>query len=548
MPAPQIHRPVLLDQHGHPLASSGGALTAFGRSAYAAAASDAPEFAGWSVSRASPDAISHAAREVIAARAQDLVRNDGLMAGAVQAHKDKVIGTGLQLQAMPDYETLGIDMEDAQAKAREIEAVWDEWANDPEACDVTGHHTFGGLARMAVETDWIAGEDFHVALWEPARQRARGVRWATVLQAIDPVRVSNPRRARNTERLRDGVEIDDYGAPVAYHIREGHPGDVPLGVWTGRWTRVSRRRANGRLQVIHCFDRRRPGEHRGISAFAPIMEAVKQRQRYQRAELQSAVVSAVISAVLEVPFDGQTLLDIFGDRPDEIRAMLDARRQARPIRLGIGPGGVIPRLEPGERLSSWNPGRPNQGFDRFTTAIERYIAVGLGYTYETFARDFSKTNYSSARASMLEAWRAVMTARIHKATYFCRPVYELVIEEAVARGRIELPGFFTDRRARRAWLRSSWLGPGRGSVDPTKELLAAGMALALNLSTHRQEAMELGRDPDALLDQIEAERAAMARRGIRLPALETLLPVVTQLAAGDGEGDQGSSAQKQESA
>lgn len=519
----------LIDLHGRPLASA-----AAGRAAYSAASTAAPEFAGWHVPQIDSDSITAGARQPIAERARDLARNDGLIAGAVQAHKDKVVGDGLRLQALPDNHTLDLTPAEAQDKARELEALWEEWAGDPEAADVTGHATFGGLTRLAVESDWISGESFALALWEPARQAGRGVRFATTLQMIEPIRVSNPMSRTNDDRLRDGVEIDAFGAPQAYHIRDREPGSRGLDLKAAfRWTRVPRRRANGRLQVLHCFDRRRPGEHRGVSAFAPIMEAVKQRSRYQRAELQSSVVNAVISAVLEVPFDGQTLLDIFGDSTDDIKRMLDARAQAAPLRLGIGPGGIIPRLEPGERLTSWNTGRPNRGYDKFTTAIERYIAVGLGYTYETFARDFSKTNFSSARASILEAWRTVMTTRLQKATYWARPVYELVIEEAVARERIDLPGFFDSRAARRAWLRSAWLGPGRGAVDPTKELLASGMALALNLSTHRQEAMELGRDPDALLDQIEAERAAMAARGIRIPALETLMPAVAALAGAD---------------
>jgi len=529
--------PTLIDVHGRPLRTQAGVWAGgVGRSAYAGASAGSPEMAGWEVTRASPDQITMAARPILAARARDLARNDGLMAGAVQRHKDTVVGEGLHLQAMPDHAALDIDMAEAQAKAAELEDLWEEWSQDPEASDVTGQATFGGLTRMAVEGDWLDGESVYLALWEPRRQAALGVRWATVLQSVDPIRLSNPRGSPNDRRLRDGVEIDGFGAPVAYHIRRGHPGErFDAGSLLGVWNRVARRRSNGRLQVLHCFDRRRPGEHRGISAFAPIMEAVKQRQRYQRAELQSAVVNAVISAVLEVPFDGQTLLDIFGDRPEDVKQMLADRQAARPLRLGIGPGGIIPRLEPGERLNGWNTGRPNQGFDTFTKSIERYIAVGLGQTFETFARDFSRTNFSSARASMLEAWRAVMTARMAKATYFARPVYELVIEEAAARGRVELPGFFTSRRARRAWLRSAWLGPGRGSVDPQKELLASGMALALNLSTHREEAMALGRDPDALLDQIEAERAAMRQRGIQIPALETLMPAVAALAARDDD-------------
>ncbi|PVQ41401.1 phage portal protein, partial [Salmonella enterica] len=38
-------------------------------------------------------------------------------------------------------------------------------------------------------------------------------------------------------------------------------------------------------------------------------------------------------------------------------------------------------------------------------ALLRYIAAGLGVSYEQLSRDYSQVSYSSARASANESWR-----------------------------------------------------------------------------------------------------------------------------------------------
>jgi len=513
-------RPVLLGPDGRPLADLTRSRLQASAGAWLAASSTAPELRDWSAIAGSPDAELEGERSAVLARARDLERNDALIAGAVQALKDSAVGFALEFQAMPDYRALGITREQARDAASAIEAIWREWAEDATSSDVTGQHDFGGLTRQATGAALVAGEALVLVLWAPKRQFALGSRFATTLQAVEADRLSNPQDRPSEPLLRDGVEIDSYGAPVAYHIRNAHPGDQ----WWGKggdppaWERVAARGPLGRRAVVHAFDQKRPGQHRGISWLAPVMAELKQRSRYQRAELQAAVVNAVIAAVLETPLDGQSLHDLF-DTGDQY---LNQRSNQPQVALGIGPGGAIPRLFPGERLTGYAAGRPTSAFEPFITSVCRLIAVGLGMTYETFMRDFSKTNYSSARASLLEGWRFIVYLRLLMATVWCRPILEAVIEEAVWRGYLDLPGFEASRAARRAWLRGIWKGPARGWVDPVKEVQAAAMRIRLGISTLRDEAIEQGRDIDDTLDQLQAEQVALAERGLSLPEVSFL--------------------------
>lgn len=522
---------------GRSRAGDGKRMRAEGR-AYAAASRSSQEFAGFHPSQGSPDIDVHGERLPIAHGARDFERNDGLIAGAVQGHKDRVVGPGLALQAMPDYRILGIDRTAAQDAARRMEDIFREWAEKPEFCDVTETLTFGDMTRQSAGSDIVNGESVHLVHWLPERQAHRGSRFATVLQAIEPDAMASPPTGANAD-IRDGVEVDEFGAPVAYHIGT-HPGDGagawswmrPAGAGFVRFTRIEKRNAAGRLQVIHNFDQKRPGQHRGVSLLAPVMSAILMRSRYQRAELQAAVVNAVIAAVLETPLDGASMSELF-DTADKYMA---ARGEAHGVRFGLGPGGHIPRLFMGEKLSGFNGGRPNSAFDTFVTGIDRYIAKGLGQTYESYVGDFSKTNYSSARASLLETWRFVMWHRVFKTTYYARPVYELVIEEAVARGYLDLRGFLQSPVARRAWLKSSWMGPGRGWVDPVKEIQAAMFRISSGLSSLRDEAAEQGKDWEELVEQIATERRRLADLGIAFP--EVSLTGIADPNAPDPEDNQ----------
>jgi capsid protein len=91
-------------------------------------------------------------------------------------------------------------------------------------------------------------------------------------------------------------------------------------------------------------------------------------------------------------------------------------------------GGVrIPILFPGEKVGFQAAARPNTAFAEFEAAALRNIAAGTGtVSYEQLSGDWSRTNYSSARASLLEIWKSLLFAseRVRHALRdpdLCRP-------------------------------------------------------------------------------------------------------------------------------
>lgn len=85
------------------------------------------------------------------ARADDLVRNNGYAANAIQLHQDHIVGSFFRLSHRPSWRYLGIGEEEARAFSREVESAWKEFAEDDCCCiDVERKRTFTMMIREGV--------------------------------------------------------------------------------------------------------------------------------------------------------------------------------------------------------------------------------------------------------------------------------------------------------------------------------------------------------------------------------------------------------------
>jgi capsid protein len=83
--------------------------------------------------------------------------------------------------------------------------------------------------------------------------------------------------------------------------------------------------------------------------------------------------------------------------------------------------------------------RQTTAFPAFQAAFLQSIAAGLGISYEQLAMDWSKVNYSSARAALNEVWRHIQLMFAVFSEQIVAPIYYAVMEEAFDRGYILLP-------------------------------------------------------------------------------------------------------------
>jgi lambda family phage portal protein len=488
-------------------ALQGSSAPSISMAAHQAAAGDDLAMFGWNPFGGSADADLLPDLDTLTARSRDMGRNNGLMAGAMQTLRDNIVGAVLRLSSTPDYRLLGWSREKARDWATSTEAQFRSWAETTE-CDASRTQNLLGLTLQALGGAMLNGDAVALPLWLP---RA-GQRWNTRLMMVESDRLSTPLSLEHREDVRGGIEFDQWGAPTAYHVLKRHPGDHlglfgALGQRFLEWDRIPAFTPWGRRRVIHLHDKERTGQSRGKPVVSAVMREFHMAGKYSSNELQASVANSLVAAFLESDLDPESAAALFGEKPRE--AWASSVRQAQSIRQLKG-ASVIP-LPAGARLSSFTPGRPNQAFEAFMLASLRHIAAGMNMPYELLLKDFSKTNYSSARAALLEAWRYFNGRRRWLTDYWLRLVYELWLEEAVNAGAIEAPGFYENRYA---YLRARFIFGGRGWVDPVKEAQAAEMRIKAGLSTLEKECAEQGEDYEEVLDQLQVEKAMKTARGL----------------------------------
>lgn len=511
--------PVLLDASGRPITAA--RRVRISASGYTGARTDRPQTQNWRPALGSATTDTVFDLPTLRARSRDLERNAPFARGAINTNVINVVGTGLRVLPHIDREFLGLSEEEADAWERQAQRIFNAWA-ESEACDITREQDFAGLTSLALLSVLLSGDVLSIRRFK----RRPGDLFGTKVQLVEADRISNPRWAPNTDTLIEGVELDEDGAAVAYHVLDHHPGDVfgigRLGRQT--WKRIPAFASDGSRIASLLFQRRRPGQPRGVPYLAAVIEALKQLDRYGESELQAAVVSSFFTVFLKTMGtgdEGTFAPFVEGEDPDD-----------RDITLGSG---AVVELGEGEDVAFANPMRPNQAFDAFVTAFLRQIGVGLDLPYEVLVKHFT-ASYSASRAALLEAWKGFRTLRRWLVGKWCRPWYAAVIREAVSRGLIEAPGFFDHPLIERAWLGADWAGPSPGQIDPLKEAQAAKLRVEEGFSTRQQETAELtGGDWEANHEQRAKEERL--RREAGLDVESTAERVISESAEDAGRED-----------
>ncbi|WP_413535057.1 phage portal protein [Rahnella inusitata] len=519
----------ILGPNGRPLPPStrrASMLNGSGRVPYDAADSFSDAMANWQPALWSPDNEVNIYRDRIVSRVRDMARNDGWASGSVTRILDNAVGANFRPIAKVDYRALSMqtglkafDAKWADEYGRAVEAAWRTWANDPgRYCDVERKKTVSQMLRLAFRHKLVDGDALAVLQYRTDRLGHGRARYATTIQIIDPDRLSNPQQVFDMLNIRGGVEIDDDGVPVAYHIRKAHMGDWWSAEKTMTWERVRRETAWGRPIVVHDFDGDRAAQHRGSSIFTPIVQRLKMLIKYDEVELEASILNAVFGAYVTSPYDPRLFED--GLR-DDVLDYQDMRTDFHnDNRLSLQSGARIPILAPGENITSVNATRPVSNFVAFESAALRNCAAALGISTQQLTQDWSDVNYSSARSAMLEAWKTLTRRRDDFASGFAQPIFSSFIEELHDLGEVPLPAGAPEfLAAKAAYCRAQWMGPGRGWVDPVAEKKGAILGMDSGMSTLEMEVSEnVGEDWEELLDQRAREVEAFKDRGLPVPS------------------------------
>lgn len=463
-------------------------------------------FKGWNADSRSPQEDIDMNLPTLRKRSRSLTMTAPIAKSAIRRNVVSVVGSGLRPKPSIAFERLGLSPEEADEWKKKTELEFSLWA-ESKHCDITKVNDFYNLQQIALVSALINGDGCALLEYDkPTRYLPYGLR----LHMIESDRICTPNsngnsvnlnaKAENGNRIYNGVEINNKGAVVAYHICTTYPSSKLQNV--KKWYRVKAYgEKTGNPNVLMIFETERADQYRGVPYLAPVIESLKQLTRYSEAELMAAVINGFFTVFIKT--DSNTGEMPFGGIEEEGGKITTSAGDYK-----LGPG-AINVLGENESIEVADSKRPSQNFDAFVTSMSKFIGAALDIPEEVLSLRFN-SSYSAARAALLEAWKAFRMKRTWLVKDFCQPVYELWLTEAVAIGRIKAPGFFLDPAIKKAWCGCEWNGPSPGMIDPVKEINAAEKRIALCVSTGEREAMELtGTDFDKNVAQLIKEKKKM---------------------------------------
>lgn len=423
----------------------------------------------WAYSRGVADAEILGDLQTLRERSRDLYRNNAVGRGAVGTMTSNVIGSGLKFQSAIDRDYLGMDEESADLWETNAERKFENWATSVD-CDAARSSDFYDLQDLAYSSYLQSGECFVLL---PIIER--GGKFQLCLQLVEADMVQNSPGQYTNKNMRDGIEVDDYGAPISYSIRL----DI------AKWKKVlAYGEKTNRFNVIHLFRQERPGQSRGVPFLSAVLENVKELGRYNKSELAAAVIASMFTVFIKS--NNENALNTVID--DELETSTNASTED-DFDYTLAPGAVY-RLEENEDIDLANPTRPNTAYEQFITAQLREIGMALQIPYEVLAKQFN-SSYSASRASRIEAYRYFLKERNRFARRFCQVIYEEWLTEEILNMRVPAFGFFESTDMKKAWSGAQWIGESMGQIDENKEVKAAVERVNNLFSTRSQETIQM---------------------------------------------------------
>ena len=432
----------------------------------------------WMPSNPGAVAALSLAQDELRAKSRDLVRRNAWAAAGIEAFVANAIGTGIKPQSM---------VQD-QVTREAIHSLWWDWCEQADAAGLTDFYGLQALATRAM----LEGGECLIRL--RPRRPEDGLSVPLQLQLLEPehlpINLNTDLPSGNV--VRSGIEFDNLGRRVAYHLYRSHPEDGRLAPMSGQGG-MDTVRIDAK-EIIHLFRVLRPGQIRGEPWLSRALVKLNELDQYDDAELVRKKTAAMFAGF------------VTRANPED-NLMGEGAADADGIALaGLEPG-TLQILEPGEDIKFSDPADVGGSYSEFLRTQFRAVAAAIGITYEQLTGDLTGVNYSSIRAGMLEFRRRCEMVQhgvlVHQ---MCRPVWAAWMKQAVLAGALDAPGFARGGPARRRqYLAVKWIPQGWQWVDPEKEFKAMLLAIRAGLMSRSEAISANGYDAEDVDREIAAD-------------------------------------------
>lgn len=485
------------ESRGGSLDNDAAALKAMsGRGGFNAAKSD--RFSDdWVPPQTHPSALHRTDSKSMRNRARDLVMNNPLAKGGVDAYIANVLERGITPKPKDVDET----------RRRLWVSAWNHWSGDYDReADITGHQHLYELQALWLEEVIVAGGCLLHFVELPRRS---GRRLPLALELIpeerfaddndDFIRFQNAKKSGNP--IIRGCEVEaSSGRTLNYWIR---PQDL-----TG-YDQLLDPKPLPAADCQYAFLKKRIGQYRGHSwLHAAVMWLWKLGYFTDNELMASAVKSSFAAVITTEDGDGiPTLSD--GDGEPSADEYLNPMEKLQPA--------MIARLRPGEGITGVGPNVPGSDSEAWIVFIERCIGVALGLSYEELCRDYSKGSFSSTRASANADRKRFRMVQQFAIRHFSSPVWKRFAMSSVRAGTQGFPSPAEFVGNMDEWLDVAWRAPGWASVNPLDDARAADINLNNGKTNLEEEAAaDGGPDWEDRLEQRSREQTKTDDLRLRL--------------------------------
>lgn len=412
-------------------------------------------------------------------RSRELNQDDPLGSGLTQTFVNNAIGTGLWPQAAPRTATGEIDA----VKKDAIEKVW--W----RLCDRlyrAERLTNVAAQRLRFRKVLEDGEVYRRSVKLEAKEPV----WFEIVEAD---RVQSPEKSKLAKghQVRDGIERDANGIPVAVWVAKSHPGDtLSAAVHRAEMIRVE---FPGIAQIAV---KERPGQSRGVPFFHAILQDLRDLDLLILASLKRVQIAACLSVFLT---SEKSVPDLFE---------VTAERYGYKLDQALEPGMIL-KLYPGEQITTLVPNFPTPELAPFVVMLCRRVGAALGVSWQVVLRDFSESTYSSARTDKLDAYQTWDILQWLFIEMDSIPEWREVMTDAVLRGEPELVAAkVTIDDVQEV----EWIPNGRPWIDPLKEAQANEVALRMGVVSRTEICAKLGKEYRTVREQALQEESWERKR------------------------------------
>lgn len=439
------------------------------------AAGSGKRFKNWWPSSESVNSLLAANLSTLRSRSRNSVRNNPVASNAIESIVVNCIGSGIKPQSKaPDS-----DFKEA------LQELWLEWKDE---ADITGTCDFYGLQALICQSMLEGGECF-------VRMRIRPNKGLVVplqLQALESEHLNDTLNERRTNGsiIKSGIEFNRDNERVAYHFHREHPGEKTI-FSNGETIRVPA------SEVLHIYKPLRIGQIRGVPWLSKVLVKLYELDQYDDAELVRKKTAALFAAFI-------TRLDPDANMMGEDDADEDGLALAE-----LEPG-TVQLLEPGEDIKFSTPSDVGSSYETFMRQQLRFVAIGMGITYEQLTGDLTGVNYSSIRAGLIEFRRRCEMLQRHTMIFqLCRPVWNKWMQLALLSNELSIPENTRKYRA------VKWIPQGFEWVDPLKDQQADQMAVKNGFKSRSQVVSERGYDSEEIDREISADNTRADSLGLK---------------------------------